>query len=101
MNPLRRLWNRRPWRPKGEPSVWEQMLNPDIGLGTGNDWKEVALAQLLGASSAHPDPCDCSLHRLGELVTPTTIEDKDAAFIGNPFQQGGGDGNGGTDTRPQ
>ena len=31
------------------------------------DWKEITLSQLLGASSPNPDPCDCSLHRLGEF----------------------------------
>ena len=71
MNLLRRLWNRR------------------SNATTTEDWKEITFAQLLGASAANPDPCDCSLHRLGELATPITIDDKDAAFIGNPFILGG------------
>ena len=69
-NLLRRLWNRRPWRPKREPSIWEQVFDKqyeNFGPTSGIEWKEITLEQLHRSSP---------LGRRHELVTPPTIDDE-------------------------
>jgi len=64
---------------------WNEVTEEDIAYGRSrrtvrqrpdlagiDDWKEITLSQLLGASSANPDPCDCFLHKLGRGESDAT-----------------------------
>ena len=101
MNPLRRLWNRRPWRPKGEPSVWAQLIDRKYQtLPDKLEWKEITLEQLTTTRVIS----DTTRLGVDQFITARTVNSEFTMAELTKLAErklGGGSGSSGTDTRPK
>ncbi len=84
MKPLRRLWNRRPWRPKREPSVMEQWADrlgdefyKSLREGRKITWNEITLEKLQKSSNLTEHeliiPLDSGLDWKEDTLVPMSL----------------------------